>query len=100
MTHPVQRHAYLTVCTMLELSTAHLTPDTAQRIDSLIGNDELAGARWDYGWFLYVDDEVADQKVPTDLAACFRFAQQHGYHWVRFDRDAVAIAALPVYEWP
>lgn len=87
---------------MLELSTGHVSETTAKWLDKAITAQGIAGALWEYGWFVYCVDENSgtDEYVyPDDLWGVMCFARKHGFYWVRFDRDGDCIDGLPTYDW-
>ncbi|MCK1741353.1 hypothetical protein IVA80_10875 [Bradyrhizobium sp. 139] len=85
--------------TLLHLSTCHVTKQTAKLLD---GETDFHMAKHEYGWFVWVDSDVAvrgDKDWPADLAACVAYAHNLGCRWICFDRDADEVDALPKYEW-
>ncbi len=81
---------------MLVLSTAHISPATCNAF-----LPSYRGPIWpkgDYGWFVYVPDDV-DDAMPDDLKACLALARETGACWVMFDRDQAEMTALPIHEW-
>lgn len=86
---------------VLVLSTAHVSYETSRKLDA--GEVSLPVARWEYGWFVWVDEAAGDdslQNVPADLEATLAFAKHLGCEWVRFDADGHEIEELPRFEWP
>ena len=83
---------------MLVLSTAHITPDTCNGY--LRGRDAPCYPKGDYGYFVYVEDDVPDD-LPDDLRACYAFASEHQCDWIMFDCDASPVDGLACYdtEW-
>jgi hypothetical protein len=82
---------------MLALSTGHLTEQTCN-----VFMHEWQGPRWEkseYGWFVYVDEAVAKDDLPEDLAECLAFAMINECHWLMFDCDGTEIVGLPLYDW-
>ena len=81
---------------MLVLSTAHFTEPTCT-----LFLPAYAGPAWpkgDYGWFVYVPEDV-DGELPSDLTACLALARQKGAFWMMFDRDEAQIDDVPAYDW-
>lgn len=85
---------------MLVLSTAHLSEQTAR--------DWMAVCPWtcfekgDYGWFMYVCDDVAiteAEAVPLEVRSAIHVAKREGCEWIMWDCDASCIDELPQYEW-
>lgn len=90
------------------ISTGHLTYAVAQQLTRQ-GDDNpwCCCARWDYGYFLYLNDlESAPETPPQcllDIRNWLQSMEQQGLvdncHWVRLDRDADAADTLPYYDW-
>jgi hypothetical protein len=87
------------------LSTAHLTPETYERLEADIVHRKRAGAlSFDYfdridSLWTHVDE---DEDTPQDLVAVFRWAVARDYMYIRFDGEIGAIVPeLPSYarEW-
>jgi hypothetical protein len=101
----------------LDLSTAHLTPGTRERLN-FYGDDpgrsvdglrlRLANSGWpamsiapyEHGWFVTVPDKKEQDLsgLPEDLAAVMHYAQVAGAYVVRFDSDGHTVDDLSVYE--
>lgn len=94
MSHPNLRN-------FLDLSTAHLSPSTREWLDR-IAEDQNNLSHWvaptPYGWFLYCDEENADDSIPADLFACMTYARTNGADYILFDRDADQLTDLPTFE--
>jgi len=85
--------------TALELSTAHLTPDTASRLDNEPPHAwPVSGGATAYGFFIYAHDQN-DGLIPEDLWLCCETARQQGCSYLLFDRDADVLPGLPVHDW-
>ena len=81
------------IAKMLVLSTAHVTRETAEWL-----NTETVGYRkGDYGWIIYTDADP-DELAP-ELVACLEFAKAQGCEWIMFDCDADKIDSLETFEW-
>ena len=92
----------------LDLSTAHLRPDTRDMLDRLDG----APSAWpamsifpgEYGWVVTVPPmdlpDVAAQmdNMPSDLADALSYAFDLGCELIRFDSDGYQVKDLPFYE--
>ncbi len=96
---PLQRPEWFRA--YLDLSTAHVTQETAEMLEE--GGDGLLTmfANED-GFFIYApeDPEEWDERpIPADLVACMRKARALGCHHVMLDRDAPVFEGLPTYEW-
>lgn len=88
--------------TMLTLSTAHVTPQTAEWLD----NEESVAEggihcypKDEYGWFLNINSAVYLRSLPEDLVNVINYAKSHGYSFVCLDRDADECSDLETYEW-
>ena len=87
----------------LVLTTAHVTEETAQWLDSdpdqlVVYNKESGEDQ--YGWFIpvYMAQEVLEEAIPEELKEIIQFADAHKCTWIMFDRDADEIDELPVFE--
>ena len=100
----------LEISQMLVVSTAHVSQETAKRIDSAYGKnfeDLMDDAHWlpsfirEEGWMFYAGnlDERELEGAPDDLLKVLRFAADHGCTWVMFDADGPDVEELPSYEW-
>ena len=79
--------------TMLDLSTSHISHDTAGFLQYHRASSYQKG---DYGWFVAthaMDDD------PADLVALLAFARAHGFDWIMLDRDGDVIPNLPTFDW-
>ena len=80
----------------LELSTSHITEETARSSETCLLT------RYDYGAFFYVPwygDDLELEGVPDDLAGVFKYAHAKHCDLVRFDVEGDIIDGLPVYAW-
>lgn len=98
---------------MLTLSTAHITKETADKLDldckpvspedywqhsfcfdlglSIFPKD-------DFGWFLWIPS--ADRAaLPDDLKQCIELALANGCDWLCLDSDGLIEKSLKTYEW-
>lgn len=87
---------------MLDVSTAHLSPETRQRLETADIEGVLFYPKGPWGWFIYVPsrDEglnVGDE-VPADLKNCIDFAQTLEKEWIMFDCDGSIVQELPKFE--
>lgn len=83
----------------LDISTAHLTPET---IDNLVMQNVKDVTSFDYpeGQFIVVPDRFSNAlDVPRDLMKVFNYAKEQGISLIRVDRDGEEISELPTYEW-
>lgn len=101
------------ICKMLTLSTAHITKETADKLNHdckpVAPEDyNLHSFCWDlaiscypkneYGWFLWID--LADlETAPEDLRRCINLALDNDCEWLCIDRDGPIEESLPTYEW-
>lgn len=83
----------------IEMSTAHLTESTMQRLEA----DEIDDAHPvtdEYGAYLPVSDILKNSNtIPCDLKECVDYATRNDVSLIRFDRDVDLIAGLTVYLW-
>ena len=82
---------------MFVLSTSHLQDYTCNVW--LQAAPFAAFPKGDYGWFVFVPEDLTEVTLPEDLRACCERACEHGCAWIMFDRDAPALDTLPVYDW-
>jgi len=96
-------------CGIMTLSTAHITPETADLLDS---GEKIQGVvtypKNDYGWFIFVgsfedyenfDEDEDVYKFPSDLRACVKLALGYGCDWLCLDADGNETDKLPIYQW-
>lgn len=91
----------------LDLSTAHLSPETGQwLIDLDWATRGPCGGQTQFGWIMYAHDENTDWpsaphapegEYPADLWAIFQYARKVGADYVLFDADAPTLDELPSY---
>lgn len=77
--------------TMPIISTAHLSQSISANASALLM------ARYDEGWFIYMDEEPSDY-YPVWYEEIRVWARKEGFEWVRFDSDG-PIIDLPTYKW-
>ena len=86
----------------LDLSTAHLKPDTLAMLSGRsLETLPFAGGATSYGWFAYAHDENAgegDDAIPDDLFACMQHARSLGCDYLHFDCDGEEVDGLPVFD--
>lgn len=86
---------------MLDASTAHLSPQTRQRLEHFDLEGVLFYPKGPWGWFVNVptreDGLVVGEEVPADLKACIEFAQTLEKEWIMFDCDGNVMQDLPTY---
>lgn len=106
----------LEIAKLLTLSTAHITPETAKRLEAFC-NPGLRHTRdaclWldgivvyeksEYGWFIYCGDAKDDPEkfdaLPADLAYLIDFALTNDCLWLCLDRDGDVVDDLVSYDW-
>ncbi|MFC6282181.1 MULTISPECIES: DUF5983 family protein [Polaromonas] len=88
--------------TMLDVSTAHLSPETRQRLETFDVEGVLYYPKGPWGWFVNVPDRedglVVGDEVPKDLKACIQFAQTLEKEWIMFDCDGTIMEDLPKFD--
>jgi hypothetical protein len=82
----------------LDLSTGHVSNDTALWLDSQ-PSSIIMYPKGEYGWFVYAASEEYDDDTPKDLIACIDHAKALDCTWIMFDADGELIEELPEYEW-
>lgn len=99
----------LEIAPMLVLSTAHLTRETSDWLESIdwVKEGPAGGPYLDYGFFSYVHDDNAcfpsaphapEGEFPADLWAIYEFACARGCSYVLIDRDADTIDGLAIHQ--
>lgn len=85
---------------VLVLSTAHLTPDLLQLMDTMHSSTwPIEGSRLPYGYYVYVHYEFDYGEPEWDsLFDCLVFSKLMGFDYVQFDGDADPIQDLHMYE--
>ena len=65
------------------------------------GDGALYARDNEFGAFVYVPEagEETEEGFPDDLVEVFALAREYDCFWIKFDRDAAEINALPVYDW-
>lgn len=88
----------LPILDMLELSTAHISENTARLLENNECKDLILSAWMEYGWIIYTNSTLTTD-VPEDLARVLRYAHGLGISYVKIDRDGEVLESLPTYEW-
>ena len=86
---------------VLDISTAHLPEETAQRMEDGEFPKQYSMHN-EYGGLVSVpeEDEITVANIPCEaLCTILRRAVVHGCDWVLFDRDGLPIEDLPVFDW-
>lgn len=83
----------------LDISTAHLSPETIDVLDmSQIEAWPVSGGRMRDGYFIYAHDEDSENNIPDDLWNCCVKAREMECEYIMFDRDAPELDGLATYE--
>ena len=91
----------------LTISTAHITQDTAAKLENLQDKDAMglsAYAKSEFGFWVYCGENMlADfnggENIPKDLWECMLLAHENDCRWLCLDCDGEEIEALKTYEW-
>ena len=93
----------------LDISTAHITENTAGMLDDSVHQflgtaPFIAYPLGDAGWLVYVPSEDSPNtntlaEFHPDLLACMEYARQHNCDYIMFDQDGTVIDDLPAYDW-
>ena len=70
----------MAIIKVLDISTAHITKETHDKLEALDRDGALYVVPHYYGFFIYVSDDM-ENDTPEDLKAVFRFAKEHGCDW-------------------
>lgn len=97
----------LDITKVLNLSTTHITKNTAEKLDKCVLNNDYIPLcsvyeKGEYGWYVYIDDTDDPNLIPDelcDIRDCIIFALKHDITCICFDRDADMVIGLPVYNW-
>ncbi|MCU5076996.1 hypothetical protein OB985_05315 [Bacillus cereus] len=91
---------------MLEVSTAHITYETAKWLDGQVeatkenNIDLIVYEKGEYGAFIPLYPEMfADKVLPESLVFIIGYAMGKGCSWIMLDRDVEIIDDLPTYNW-
>lgn len=101
------------IAKMLTLSTAHITKETADKLDydcqPVAAEEYLEHSfcfdlgisifpKADFGWFLWIP--IADRsRLPPDLSQCVELALANNCEWLCLDVDGLIEKSLKTYEW-
>jgi len=96
---PAGKRAELCTEKLLVLSTAHIKPETAEKLSKHELDSDLAIYPNEYGAFIHIPDENLDayDGIPYDLKKCAVYAQDAGCSWIKFDRDGYTAPFLPTH---
>jgi hypothetical protein len=81
-----------------DLSTGHVTEQTAKMLERHPSRWPVAGWQGQHGWIIYAHDERPEE-CPDDLWLCIEHARAAGGNYLRLDSDGDTVDGLPVYEW-
>lgn len=87
---------------MLTISTAHITEETATKLDLEANTDDMQLSVYlkaDYGWLVYVNKDLDNRNIPDDLRKCLELAKANDCEWLCLDCDGEIVDGLDVYEW-
>lgn len=86
---------------LLTISTAHITPQTANWLDRYIDDLPPVYAKGDYGWFIYIGSWWFSEKkpIPDDLGFLLQFCMLNKVDVLCLDSDAETLDLLPEYDW-
>ena len=79
------------------ISTAHLTPETANMLNEGSMNPTTAPTPTRYGWLVITN--IVDKATPPDLQKLLDWARKQGCLYLMLDCDADTVDALPQYDW-
>ncbi|GIM94373.1 hypothetical protein Ato02nite_061660 [Paractinoplanes toevensis] len=103
LTRTAPRHyrpADPTIRTFLDLSTAHLQPQTCDELDSYPG---VIAYQTTYGWLMYAPQDATGlaraHDWPPELLPIMKLAREHDCAYVLFDGDADQSYLLEVFDW-
>jgi len=88
----------MTILKMLDISTAHVSKETNDKLEKDDVNGALYVIPHHYGYFVYVPED-SEPETPKDLQALFDFAKSKNCSWIKLDCDAVEYKELPTYNW-
>ena len=104
------------IAKMLTISTAHITKETADKLNyeyedvteedyyqnSFCFNTGITIYLKDvFGWFICIPDATIldESAIPDDLRDCLSFALKNGCDWLCLDCDGETVDELPTFEW-
>ena len=84
----------------IELSTAHISKDTAQKLsNSQIEYNSILARKYEYGFYIHILQDLKGEKPPNDLKEIVNYAQKKGVELLILDRDCEKTNELRTYEW-
>lgn len=91
---------------MLDVSTSHITEETARKLDvevfGIMDGMDLVVYKKECGWFVAVPSDLENlpvNRIPEDLKQCLEVAIEHDCTWIVFDCDVAVVEGLKTYEW-
>lgn len=106
----------MTVLTMLDLSTGHITEEDSTKLYILkelatLRNSPIRIIAHQYGWFVNVpEDKSVQERIERVIAlidagfseefiVLYFMARDSGCSWINFDQDGETVDDLPVFDW-
>ena len=88
----------------LTISTAHITGETAEKLEQNFCTGEIDLAvydKGDYGWWIYIGNDLKEipDGIPDDLMQCIGLAYAYDCEWLCLDQAAEVEDGLSVYDW-
>ena len=87
---------------MLTISTAHITEETAKRLQNDNHNGVIVYQKDEYGWFIFVDEDCMheyENEIPKELFRLMKFTKANGCDWLCLDNDGEELEYFETYEW-
>lgn len=92
---------------MITLSTAHISRETANKLDikTIYGVNFIPLPIYNkdgYGWFICLSSylKMLDEiELPEDLKACCSLAKENDCEWLCLDCDGEIYPGIPTYDW-
>lgn len=88
--------------TMLVISTAHITQETAKRLDDGVVEGLILFPKGDYGWMIWVGNTHTDGEIknaPDELDGLLKHCSALGVGWLCLDRDGVEHPDFCTFDW-
>lgn len=98
----------VTIQKIITLSTYHITEQTAKALSNEFDNiSEINAWRFDlpvyqkdeFGWFIYITDDINTKTMPTDLAKCIEFTKARHCNILCLDGDGSELTCMHKYDW-
>ena len=93
------------ISAMLALSSAHLRPETVERLENDSIDPIVVFPKWslctgeNYGYFISIPEDLSMNTVPEDLMDCIALAKRERCTWLMLDRDGLECEELRTYAW-